>query len=231
MQGEKNTGKAGTGGRPLMLVPRNTTIFAFALIVDVNDYSAMVSSEQALLVAQFTRDVLSGGIAAVEDCGGSVMGFMGDAFLALLPDAQSTFLACAGIAKDLDNQCEYISTSQERDSEAWPFAAGGPSLKIAFESGWIETSEISSRELGTQTLLAGQAINYANRISAAGGGNRCLCGPSSAEQLRLVGYEKILDGPHSFQGKKDMLFDFFELDLGEFWRSGPRNEGDESFWG
>lgn len=77
----------------------------------------MVSASEGLLIAQFTRDVLGGAIRAIEEMDGEVVGFMGDAILGLVRTAESTVFACCGIAKNLNKQCEYISSQQNESSE------------------------------------------------------------------------------------------------------------------
>ena len=81
--------------------------------------------------------------------------------------------------------------------------------------------------LGTQVLLVGDPINYASRISAAGAGNRCLCGPRAAGLLRELGYG--LAGPFRHPGtKSDGPYVYFDLDLGDIWISGHRATVDAS---
>lgn len=197
---------------------------AFAMIVDINSYESM---QGGTLVAQFTRDVLSGAIKAVEAHGGDVVGIMGDAVLAILPDAESTALACFAIAKDLDDQCEYIANEQSSDPGSWDFAPGGAGLKIGIEYGEIEESTISSRFLGEQTILAGKPIVYAARICGAGAGNRCFLGPRAAEKL---GYP--LDGPFELPGKREgTSYTYYQFDLSEIWREGDIPPGGERHWG
>jgi class 3 adenylate cyclase len=68
-----------------MKLPKIGTIEAFAMIVDVNSFTPMVSeSTPSDSIAQFVRDVLSGGIDMVQKQDGAVVSFMGDAFLAIL---------------------------------------------------------------------------------------------------------------------------------------------------
>ncbi len=70
-----------------MELPKIGTIEAFAMIVDINSFTPMVSkSAQSDSIAQFVRDALSGGIDMVQKHGGSVVSFMGDA------------LACSSLA-------------------------------------------------------------------------------------------------------------------------------------
>ena len=211
-----------------MKIPRSRSFSAIALIVDLNGFTAMIRRAPGDgMLAAFTRDALVGGIHAVEGAGGEVVAFMGDAFLAVLRDASSAFNACVMIARDLDRQCEWISNVQQEDPVAWSFSPGGPSLKIAFEWGTIHPAEISSRRLGTQVLLVGDPINYASRISAAGAGNRCLCGPRAACLLKELGYG--LAGPSRHPGtKSDGPYVYFDLDLGDIWISGHRATVDAS---
>ena len=200
---------------------------AVALIVDINESAKVVRRGAG---AQYTRDVLSGGIQAIENAGGEVVAFMGDAFLAVLPNVASTFGACVTLAKDLDRQCEYISDLQRNDPDNWSFAPGGPSLKVAFEWGAINSAEIASRQLGAQVLLVGDCINYAHRISGAGDGNRCVCGPAAARLLQEIGY--VLEGPTAYESSKsDGRYEYFQLDLGDIWVSGCRADGEDSYWG
>ena len=196
---------------------------------DINGSTKMTRKDDGSL-AQFTRDVLTHGIEAIENAGGEVVAFMGDASLAVLPDVSSAFNVCASIAKDLDHQCEWISDSQRKAPELWPYAPGGPGLKVAFEWGTIGSTQIASLHLGVQLLLIGTPINYACRISAAGEGNRCVCGPSAARLLREAGY--VLEGPSQCEGtKSDGPYVYFELDLGDLWASGRRADGEDSYWG
>jgi len=211
--------------------PVNKSFEAFALIADINGFTKMVR-EGDDLVGQFTRDILVGGVNAVESANGEVVAFMGDAFLALLPTASHVIEACIRIATDIDAQCEYISNRQQENPELWAHAPGGPSMKIAVEFGWLETVEIESRCLGTQSLIVGEAINIASRISAAGRGNRCLIGPEAERRIRTSDFAVDLDGPRTFRGKKPGgPFTYFELDLGEYWVAGPRSKRRESYLG
>ena len=117
-------------GMPLS-VTDGDSLLAFAMLVDINGFTQMVAKAGGESIAQFTRDVLAGGIAAVEHNGGEVVGFMGDAFYALLFDPDNVFGCCAEIAKDLDAQGEYISGSPGLFS----FSPGGPGLKVGIEHG------------------------------------------------------------------------------------------------
>jgi hypothetical protein len=86
-------------------LPKIGTIEAFAMIVDINGFTTMVSkSTISESIAQFVRDILSGGTGVIQKNNGAVAGFMGDAFLAVLDNADSVFKSCAGIAKDVDRQ-------------------------------------------------------------------------------------------------------------------------------
>lgn len=210
------------------LVP-NKPFQAFALIVDLNGFTTMVDGGETDLIADFIRDSLSGSIRAIQENHGEVVGFMGDALFGVLGEAQDVVNTCFDIAKDLDRTCEWISNQQE-GNDNWSFAPGGPSLKIGFEWGLIDASEIRSRKLGTVPLLIGTPINHASRILGAGEGNRCLCGPNAAKKLNDAGYR--LDGPTPYRSPKDQrVFTYFELDLGDIWVAGPRSPGDDTFSG
>lgn len=211
-----------------MDIPSAGGFEAFALLVDINGFGEMVEHPDWTLIAQFTRDVLTGGIDVVQDVGGEVVAFMGDAFLAVLPNVDAVVQACFRIAKEVDDQCEFLSNAQAEDAEVAPYAPGGPSLKLTFEYGRFDCSEIESRFAGMHRLLVSRAINYASRIASAGEGNRCLCGPVAARmvQERYAG----LSGPfqHSVKGKE---FQYFDLELGDEWKVGPRIPGDETYMG
>ncbi len=207
-----------------IIIPKYKGIEVFAMIVDINSYTKMVANPDANLIAQFTRDVLSGGVDAVENNGGEVVGFMGDAFFAILSDADEVFRCCVTIAKDIDRQCEYISNN----AKAFPFLPQGPSLKIGIEYGYLDVSDISCNFLGKQKLFAGEAINYAARITAADYGNRCLIGPKAFEN-GLNNYIRKEDGPNEVVGKEgEPIYKYYKLDLGDFWREG---NSEESYWG
>ena len=208
-----------------IVIQDSNGIEVFAMIVDVNGYTKMVANPDANLIAQFTRDVLYGGINSVQQCGGEVVGFMGDAFLAILDDTEKVFQCCASIAKDIDKQCEYISSN----SDAFPFAPKGPSLKIGIEYGYLDISTISSNFLGVQKLFAGEAINYAARIMQAESGNRCLFGPKAYE-LGLKDYLRGDDKDYyEINGKTgEQIYRYYKMNLGDIWIEG---DSDESYWG
>lgn len=202
---------------------------AFAMIVDINRFASMVGASQGFMIAQFVRDVLTGAIKVVEEAGGEVVGFMGDAILGLVFTPESTASACFAIAKDLDAQCEWISQHQEVSTESWGFAPGGPSLKIGVEYGALDVSTISSRFLGEQKLVIGDAINHAARIITVGEGNRCLVGPQAAARGLK---EYALSGPFQVEGKPgERTYEYFEFDLGDIWIQGQRREGGPTYWG
>jgi len=196
---------------------------AFAMIVDINGFTKMVSEPEANAIAQYVGDILGGGVAAVEKNNGNVVGFMGDAFLAFIENADEVFKCCVSIANDLDKTCEYISSN----SSAFPFNPKGPSLKIGIEYGYIDVSNIQSNFLGKQKLFISEAINYASRISNAGSGNRCLLGPS-AYRMGLNKYTYVL-GPNEIRGKcGEPNYIYYQLSLDDIWREG---DSEESFWG
>jgi class 3 adenylate cyclase len=213
-----------------MNIPGIGTIEVFAMDLDINGFTNMVSkTTRSDFIAQFVRDILSGGVETVERHGGSVVSFMGDAFLALLDDAESAYKAVVGIAKDLDRQCEYISDFQRTHSNDWAFAPGGPSLKIGIEYGWVDISTIQSISLGTHLLAIGPAINYAWRITGAGMGNRCHVGPKAMEQ----GFSQWRNfGPYSTKGKAgEDAYQYWQMALGDIWKEGAVDLLEESYLG
>ena len=200
-----------------MILPTLGSVEAFAMIVDINGFAPMVSKSvhHNDSIAQFTRDVLSGGIEAVEKQGGVVVGFMGDAFLAVFDDVESVYKACAGIAHNLDNQCQYIAEHQRDFPDGWGYARGGVGLKIGIEYGWIDVSTIFSNFLGTQRILVGPPINYAARILAGGEGNRCNVGPGAMKHGMDQWWN---NGPYSIKGKPgEGEYVYWEMSLGEVW--------------
>jgi class 3 adenylate cyclase len=214
-------------------IPQDGNINAFAIIVDLNQFTSMVQEAEKIgdLIAQFTRDALYGAIREIEAEGGEVVAFMGDAILGIIPNGDSAVRACFGIAKDIDDQCEYISGGQTGPKEDWAFGfiPGGPSVKIAIEYGMLDISTIESRFLGEQRLLIGSPINYAARISAAGEGNRCIIG-SAAAKREFSSYE--LDGPYSIKGKTgEPDYEYYFFSMGDIWIEEPRKPGKETYWG
>ncbi len=212
-------------------IPNIGHMEAFAIIVDLNQFTAMVSKAEEVgdLIAQFTRDALAGAIYEIEAEGGDMVAFMGDAVLGVIPDKGNTVRACFGIAKDTDRLCEYISSEQKGCNDRWPFAPGGPSIKIAIEYGTLDVSTIGSRFLGDHRLLIGNPINYASRISAAGEGNRCIIGPVAAKK----GFSSYnLDGPHLIHGKPGELdYEYYFFSMDDIWIEGKREPGKETYWG
>lgn len=207
-----------------MGIPEYGRIEGFAMIVDINGYSKIVAHPESESIAQFTRDVLSGSIQAVEKNKGIVVGFMGDAFLAFLDNPENVIQCCYQVAKDLDRQCEYLSDN----SDSFPYVSKGISLKIGIEYGYIDVSEIRSNFLGIQKIFAGIAINYAQRISNIGIGNRCLVGPRAFEK-GMHSYTYSTGGPYEAEGKKgEGSYKYYKVDLSDIWRE---DESEESYWG
>jgi len=189
----------------------------------------VTKASQSDCIAQFVRDVLSGGIETVERQSGAIVSFMGDAFLAVLGDAESTYKAAVGIAACLDDQCEYISDQQRDYPDSWHYAQGGPGLKIGIEYGWIDVSTIHSNFLGKQRLLIGPAINYACRINAAGEGNRCHVGPEAMKNGMDLWRNK---GPFLAKGKAgECEYEYWSMDLADVWRESKIGLGEETYWG
>jgi len=210
-----------------MEIPADRDFDAFVMIVDINHFTTMVTEAQGNMIADFVRDILVGAIKSIEDQDGEVVAHMGDAILGVLPNGENAAYACFSIAKDLDLVCEYISGEQPG---VWDFAPGGPSLKIAVEYGNIDVAAISSKFMGAQRLLIGDAINYASRILSPGKGNRCHIGPVAATMNPFSGY--ALEGPLKTKGKKgEPEYTYYQLDLGNIWAEGPRKKGKETFWG
>lgn len=194
---------------------------AFSMIVDVNSFTALVAqNELGAGVAQFVRDILLGPIAVVEREGGSVIGINGDAIFAILPDADSTYMACVGIAKDLNNMCSYLADTDYITSIPAP-----PSLKIGVEYGILDNSTIMTKALGTIPFCIGPATNYAARIIAAGAGNRCHIGPAAYN----AGMGAWLSGQTTLEvdGKRgEPAYSYYELALGDTWIEGQRDDGE-----
>ncbi len=205
-------------------IPKHKGITAFAIILDINGFTRMVANPDKNLIAQFIRDVLYGSIRAIENNGGDVVGFMGDALLGIIVNPEDVFKACVEIAKDIDKQCEYLSNN----STAFPFAPKGVSVKIGIEYGYLDVSEISSNFLGVQKFFIGEAINYASRItSAREKGNRCLVGPNAfamglKDYCYDIGYSEVKGKPG--EGK----YICYKMNLGDVWIEGKSKE---SYWG
>lgn len=212
-------------------IPNHGSFDAFAIIVDINGFTRMVSQgDDSGLMAQFIRDVLTGPIQEIEKNEGVIMGYMGDSILGIIPPGEHVALACFGIAKDLDRQCEYIFNHQEEYPDDWAFAPGGPSLKISIEFGDLNVSSMSSQFLGTQKLIIGHAINYASRISAGGTGNRCNIGPIASSMKPFSEYS--LKGPINLQGKhSEEQYKYFGFEMNDIWREGPIEHEADTHWG
>jgi class 3 adenylate cyclase len=211
----------------MIALTKNKAIEAFAVIVDINSFTKMVTVSESNVIAQFTRDILAGAIHNIEQSGGQVIGFMGDAILGLVNTAMNTYEACVGITKDLNEQCRYISEAQKENPESWAFCLGGPSLKLGIEYGYLDGSTIASRCLGEQLLFVGDAINYAARITKAGLGNRCHIGPNAYEQ-GLSSYPT--KGPFKTSGKPgEGIYEYFRMDFTDIWIEGKRRPGRKTY--
>ena len=212
-----------------MPLPTIGHVDGFAMIVDINGFVGMVEASATAndSIAQFTRDVLAGAIHSIEFVGGEVVGFMGDAILGILPSGQAAVDACYLIAKDVDDQCEWVSNQQKHHHGGWDFAPGGPSVKIAVEHGRLDVSTIDCRLLGGHRLFVGSAINYAARISKAGIGNRCVVGPRAAA-MEFASYP--VTGPYQIDGKPgEKPYTYFEFSMDEVWVEGQRIPGEDTY--
>jgi class 3 adenylate cyclase len=202
-----------------MELPRQGFIEAYAMIVDINGFTSIVDKSLGHNIAQHIRDVLNGGIDSVESNNGQVIGFMGDAFFAVLPKTSDVLNCCEQIAKAVASQSTSISKDPKSTPIYWPYTPNGPSLKVSVEYGWMDVSTIGSRAIGEQRLMIGPPINYANRIGSAGEGNRCLIGPNAAQ---LIGVDREdLIGPFKVEGKKgEGIYTYYRLDLSHLWNEG-----------
>jgi len=126
----------------MVTLPRTGTFSAFAMIVDINGFGKLAFSDFQG-IAQFTGDLLIGGIYRVEKNGGQVVGFMGDAFYAILHDVDSVFNCCSEIAKDMAGLYDDFASSQN----TFPFSPKNIGLKIGVEYGLLDTGHIYSRFL------------------------------------------------------------------------------------
>lgn len=216
--------------KPGPTIPKMGSVQGFSIIVDLNQFTPMVTKAEMSggSIAQFVRDALSGAILEIEANGGEVVAFMGDAVLGFIPECESAAEVCIGIAKDLAQQCEYISDVQEDEENNWDFAPGGPSIKIAIEFGSLNISTIGSRFLGEHKLFIGSPINYAARISSAGKGNRCIIGPVAVEK-EFKGFN--LEGPFSIAGKPgEPDYTYFLFPLDDIWNEEPGPHGGKRYW-
>jgi class 3 adenylate cyclase len=186
-----------------------------ALVVDINGSEKLIAAGEDGLTAQFFRDLLSGGIAAVEENGGSVISFTGDGFVGVLPTEDAAAHASWSIARDLRKTREYLQGCRtDNFPDAWPQLDIGVSLKIAIERGSLEVSTIYSKFLGEQPYLVGPPTVYASRISAFGEGDRCVVGPKAAANWPYTG----LEGPYKGKLKyKDVTYEYFFYDLEDLW--------------
>jgi hypothetical protein len=185
-----------------------------ALVVDINGCEKLIGAGADGLTAQFFRDLLAGGIDAVEKCNGSVISFTGDGFQAVLPTEKDAAHACWHIARDLRKTREYLSGTCDDGSPVWPQMEIGVGLKIAIERGILEISTITSTFLGQQPFLVGEPTVYASRLLAFGQGDRCLVGPKAAANWDYSG----LEGPYRGEGKhKGLTYEYYFYDLDDLW--------------
>ena len=202
--------------------PRHGSIQAFAILVDINGFTTLVDRSLGENIAKRISDVLNEGVKVVESNEGEVIGFMGDAFIAVLKNRVDVLKSCSEIAKAVAKQCEILNDPQ--NSFKWPFPEG-PSLKIAIEYGWMDISQIYSKAIGEQILLIGPPINYAHRISNSGSGNRCHIGPNAAQ---LIGVDcEELTGPYRVEGKKgEGIYTYYRLPMKNLWMEDPVSDPD-----
>lgn len=124
-----------------------------ALVVDINGSEKLIGAGADGLTAQFFRDLLSGGIEAIEKCNGSVISFTGDGFQAVLPTERDAAHACWHIAKDLRRTREYLTDTCDDGTPAWPQMEVGVGLKIAIERGCLRSAQSPRHFLGSNPFL------------------------------------------------------------------------------
>jgi class 3 adenylate cyclase len=208
-------------------ISENYTLRAFAIFVDINEFVKTVAhavggATEGENIAQFTRDILAHAVRAIETNEGEVVGVMGDAVLGVLPEGAAICEVCEEIASAVNRECREISKHQCACPQDWDYSPGGPSLKICIEFGSVRVATIRTRQLGAYQLLVGPAINHASRIGSAGTGNRCLVGPVAAGRPELS--TKSLRGPLRLEEKDGLGYDYYELDLADFWLAGKRQK-------
>ena len=191
-------------------LPQSGTFSAFAMIVDINGFGKLAFSDFQG-IAQFTSEVLIGSVYCVEKNGGQVVGFMGDAFFAILHEPENVFKCCTEIAKDMASQYEYFSSTKE----IFSLSPDNIGLKIGVEYGILDTAWIYSKFLGVNRVFTGKPVTYAARILSAGAGNRCLIGPDAYEQ----GLKQWIQGNSlNIKGKKgEGDYKFYHLNLDDAW--------------
>ncbi|MGC4035692.1 MAG: adenylate/guanylate cyclase domain-containing protein [Chitinophagaceae bacterium] len=198
-----------------MQLPKSGHIEAFAMLVDINGFGRLVQKDFQG-IAQFTSDVLIGGIAQVERFGGQVVGFAGDQFYAILDTPDNVFNACTGIAKDMRKQYEYF----EDFPDVFSLTPENFGLKVGIEYGYLDVGKISSSFLGTQYIYTGRPVTYAARIMAAKEikGNRVLFGLKAKEK----GMDQwINDGPFYIGGKEgEIAYEYYALGIEDIWMPG-----------
>lgn len=185
-----------------------------AIVVDINRSEKLIGVGADGLTAQFFRDLLCGGISAVDENGGSVIAYTGDGFQAILPDEDAAAHAAWGIARDFRKTMEYLESTKEGKSWVWPQLDVGFGMKMAIERGVLEVSTISSEFFGDLPFLVGHPTVYASRLLAFGKGNRCLVGPLAAARWKYA----YLEGPFTGKGKhRGHTYEYFLYDLDDLW--------------
>lgn len=199
-----------------MHIPVSGYVKGIAMIVDINEFELLVERGWDENPGLFVKDVLYGGIQAVEKNDGEVVAFMGDAFLAVLPTPEACGTACLEIARDVRKTCEYIADVQKDNPNAWQFVPGGVGLKIAIERGTMDVAKIESRFAGTQRLMVGPCVNYAARIAEAGAGNRCHLGPNVAADWPYAPLSRRLETSGKHAGR---TYTYYAFDMSDVWGS------------
>ena len=202
-----------------MNIPKSGLFSAFSLIVDINSFTRLVAFHDLSNISNYVHDVLIGSVSAIEDCGGSVIGVMGDAIFGVLESSDVVVQSCSAIAKDVNALCEYLAGTEYEEG-----VPGLPSLKIGIEYGTLSAATIRSDALGTIPFCIGPATNYAARILGAGKGNRCHVGPK-AMQAGLSEYIH-LDQFLEVDGKPgEPTYGYWQLDLSDIWIEGEPEDG------
>jgi len=118
-----------------MILADRGIVDAFAIIVDINDFTVMVTKDMCNMRAQFIRDILGGGIAAIEKAGGEVVAFMGDPSSVCSQMRRAFFLHVAELPKTSTRSASTSAMQRPNANLLLRWRQLGPALKLRWNSG------------------------------------------------------------------------------------------------
>ena len=188
--------------------------YSTALIVDIQGFTKMCKHDDAILLADFIRDVFIASVGIVEKQKGIVANTMGDAILCLFKDPCDALVASWGIIHDFWQVHESLVGCGKRKSKALPFIENGLYCRCAIETGEIDSAKLKTKRTRFR-LWVGNPINYAQRIMhfQEKKRNTLIIGPNAKRIIAT----KYAVGRRISQKAKNVMYFGYPVDTTDCW--------------